>query len=178
MRSEDEETLSESSDRSERDKETSDMEEDGSEMEDIEVYRDWYEEAIQANQEPRIQKYRKYVEDENLGDALAREKAYAKTLWPSKDTFLTLWRRFWFKLYDFLDDDTFQEIVTDIDEKMEKEWDLDIAKRLLPKHKHKFESLFEYDPALDEESDSDDSNDDDPEKEVPPQMGGQICKPI
>ncbi len=61
-RSEDEETPSESSDSSERVKETS--EEYGSEMEDNEVYRDWYEEAIRDNQEPSIQKYRKYFEEE------------------------------------------------------------------------------------------------------------------
>ena len=59
--------------------------------------------------------------------------------------------------------------MADIDEKTEKGMDLDMAvKRVLPKHKHKFESLFEYDPALDEESDSDEANDDDPEKEVLP----------
>ncbi len=74
-------------------------------------------------------------------------------------------------------DDTFQEIVADIDEKMGKGMDLDKAvKRVLPKHKVKFESLFEYDPALDEESDSDEVNEEaDP---APTQMGGQFYKPI
>ena len=100
VRNEDEETPSESSDRSEPDKETSDMEEEGSAMEDNEIYRNWYKEAIRATQEPRIQKFRKNVEDENVNDARAREKAYAKTLWAIKGHFSTLWRRFSSRMYD------------------------------------------------------------------------------
>ncbi len=44
-------------------------------------------------------------------------------------------------------------LVYDIDEKTsEKGMDLTKAvKRVLPKHKHKFESLFEYDPELEDE---------------------------
>ncbi len=66
---------------------------------------------------------------------------------------------------------TFKEFVTNIDDKTEKEIDLDKAvKRLLPKHKHKFESLFEYDLDLFKETDSEDGNEEDPE-EVPSLIG-------
>ncbi len=141
VRSEDEDSPSESSARSERDKETSDMEEEGSEMEDNEVYRDWYEEAIRDNQEARIQKYRKYLEEENVDDARAREKAYAKTLWAIKGHFFDSLQTFLIQNVRLRDDDTFQEIVADIDEKTGKGMDLDKAvKRVLPKHKLKFES--------------------------------------
>ncbi len=61
--------------------------------------------------------------------------------------------------------------MTNIDDKTEKEIDLDKAvKRLLPKHKHKFESLFEYDLDLFKETDSEDGNEEDPE-EVPSLIG-------
>ncbi len=152
------------------------------EMEDNEVYRDWYEEAVQANQEPRNRKYQKYIEEENVDDARAREKAYAKTLWAIKGHFFDSLETFLIQTIRLRDDDAFQEIVTDIDEKTEKGMDLNKAvKRVLPKYKHKFESLFEYNPELEEEeAESDGEEDEDPDEAPPPLqlVGGRYYKTL
>ncbi len=175
------ETMDEDEPRSEEEEEESargsdreDMED--KEMEDNEVYRDWYEEAVEANQEPRNRKYQKYLEeDDNVDDARAREKAYAKTLWAIKGHFFDSLETFLVQTIQLRDDDAFQEIVTDIDEKTsEKGMDLTKAvKRVLPKHKHKFESLFEYDPELeDEESNEGNEEEEEEPGKVPTQPMG------
>ncbi len=167
-RSEEEETSDRGSDQ-----ESSD--ESSKEMEDNEVYRDWYEEAVRANQEPRNRKYQKYLDEDNVDDARAREKAYAKTLWAIKGHFFDSLETFLIQTVQLRDDDAFQDIVADIDEKTEKGMDLNKAvKRVLPKHKHKFESLFEFDPEEDEEDEEDADNEEaDP---APPSMG--FYKPL
>ena len=61
-------------------------------------------------------------------------------------------------------DETYQDILSDIEEKVEGGTDVRKAvKRVLPKHKHKFESLSEFDPDVvdddNQESDGHDSVD-------------------
>ncbi len=143
----------------ERKEEPSDQEDtEDKEMEDNEVYRDWYEDAVRANQEPRNRKYQKYLE-EDADDARAREKAYAKTLWAIKGHFFDSLETFLIQTIQLRDDDAFQDIVADIDEKTEKGMDLNKAmKRVLPKHKHQFESLFEFDPEEEDEEEEEDGN--------------------
>ena len=55
------------------------------------------------------------------------------------------------------EDETHQDILADIEEKTERGMDAYKAvRRVLPEHKHKFESLFEYDADEDSEGIEDD----------------------
>ena len=77
----------------------------------------------------------------------AREKAYERTLWAAKSNFFDTYEEFLEATVQLEKDDTHQEIIADIEEKMRRGLDSRKAvKRVLPKHKHHFESLFEYKP--------------------------------
>ena len=84
-----------------------------------------------------------------------REKAYDRTLWVTKSNFFNTYEDSWKQPHSWKTiKGTHQEIIADIEEKMR--WGLDstkAVKRVLPKHKHQFESLFEY--KSDDEDDSD-----------------------
>ena len=145
---------------------------ESNELEDNDVYRGWYEEAVRANHQAINQKYRKYLQDEQRDDDGAREKAYAKTLWAIKRDFFDNVETYLIQNVHLRDDDVFQEIVGDIDEKMEGGMDLIKAvKRVLPKYKHQFASLFEYDPESIPEDEEDSS---DMEDTSSSQMGGHF----
>ena len=139
--------------------ESEEEEEEGSEsneLEDNEVYRGWYEEAVRCNREATNQKYEKYLR-EGADEVRARKKAHDKTLWEIKDDFFHNLEIFLIQTAQLRDDDAFQEIMTDIDEKIEGGMELTKAvRRTLSKHKHQFESLFEYS----ESEESDDSMED------------------
>ena len=73
-----------------------------------------------------------------------------------KATFFDTYEEFLEATVQLEEDDTHQEIIADIEEKMRRGLDTSKAvKRVLPKHKHHFESLFEY------KSDDEDANDSD-----------------
>ncbi len=172
------ETMDDNKPRSEEEEEEQEEEpepSDQEDMEDNEVYRDWYEEAVQANQEPRNRKYQKYLE-EDADDARARQKAYAKTLLAIKGHFFDYMETFLIQTVQLRDDDALQDIVADIDEKTEKGMDLNKAvKKVLPKHKHKFESLFEFDPEEEDEEEEEDADNEEADP-APPSMG--FYKPL
>ena len=73
-----------------------------------------------------------------------------------KEPFFDTYEEFLEAIVQLEEDDTHQEIIANIEEKMRRGLDSRKAvKRVLPKHKHHFESLFEY------KSDDEDANDSD-----------------
>ena len=70
----------------------------------------------------------------------AREKAYARTVWAIKNDFFDSFGTFLEQIL-LIQKDTYQDIFSDIEEKVEGGMDVRKAvKRVLPKHKHKFEA--------------------------------------
>ena len=124
-------------------------------LEDNDIYQRWYERSMQVSEPARTEKYEKYV-GAGMSEQQAREKAYERTLWATKSNFFDTYEEFLEATVQLEEDDTHQEIIADIEEKMRRDLDTSKAvKRVLPKHKHHFESLFEY------KSDDEDANDSD-----------------
>ena len=72
-------------------------------------------------------------------------KPLKRTLWETKSNFFNTYEEFLEATVQLEDDGTHQEIIADIEGKMRRGLDSRKAvKRVLPKHKHHFESLFEY----------------------------------
>ena len=84
---------SEESERESRGKDSdgSDEEMSSDDLEDNSVYRGWYDDAVEASQQSRIEKFEKYLKDDMPEDR-AREKAYARTVWAIKNDFFQLIR--------------------------------------------------------------------------------------
>ena len=107
---------------------------------------------MQVSEPARTDKYEKYV-GEGMAEQRAKEKAFERTLWATKSNFFNTYEEFLEATVQLEDDDSHQEIIADIEEKMRRGLDSRKAvKRVLPKHKHQFESLFEY--KSDDEDDS------------------------
>ena len=71
-----------------------------------------------------------------------------------KSNFFNTYKKFLGATVQLEDDGTHQEIIVDTEEKMRRGLDTRKAvKKLLPKHKHQFENLFEY--KSDDEDDCD-----------------------
>ena len=63
--------------------------------------------------------------------------------------------------------------MSDIEEKVEEGMDIRKAvKRVLPKHKHKFESLFEFDPDVVEDDNQESDGHDSVDTEFPSRVPG------
>lgn len=123
-------------------------------LEDNEIYQRWYERSMRVSEPARTEKSEKYM-GAGMSEQRAREKAYGRTLWATKSNFFDTYEEFLEATIQLEEDDTHQEIIADIEEKMRRGLDTRKAvKRVLPKHKHHFESLFEY------KSDDEDENDD------------------
>ena len=115
------------------------------------------ERSMQVSEPARTEKYEKYV-GAGMSEQQAREKAYERTLWATKSNFFHTYEEFLEATVQLEEDDTHQEIIADIEEKMRRGLDTSKAvKRVLPKHKHHFESLFEY--KLDDEDANDSYSD-------------------
>ncbi len=123
----------------------SEMEDSSSrELEDNPTYQDWYGQAIDATEEMRTEKYSKYI-NEGLAQEQAREKAYIKTTWALKRVFFDQLTSFLWEFVHLKEDETYQEIMGDIEEKMDNGVDVNIVlKRVITKHRAKFDGLFEY----------------------------------
>ena len=142
-----------------KDSDGSDEEMSSDDLEDNSVYRGWYDDAVEASQHSRTEKFEKYLKDDMAEDR-AREKAYARTVWAIKNDFFDSFGTFLEHIQLIQKDTTYQDILSDIEEKVEGGMDVRKAvKRVLPKHKLK--SLFEFDPDVveddKEESDGHDS---------------------
>ena len=155
-----------------KDDEGSDAEMSSDDLEDNSVYLEWYDQAVEASQQSRTEKYEKYLNDD-MPEGRAREKAYAKTLWAIKNEFFDSFGTFLEQTLQIQKDDTYQDIVSDIEEKVEGGMDVRKAvKRVLPKHKHKFESLFEFDADALEEDNAESDGHDSVDTEIPSRVPG------
>ena len=120
-------------------------------LEDNETYQAWYEEAIQATQEMRTEKFEKSI-SQGMDEDAAKEKAYIKTLWAVKNVFFKRYEEF-LKPYIFLkDDDTHQDIIDDLEKKLNMGANAKTAlRRVMVKHRTRFDGLFLQDDDTDDE---------------------------
>ena len=102
--------------------------ESSSELEDNTAYQDWLEEAKEATEEMRNAKYEKYV-NEGMAELQAKEKAKWKTKWAVKRIFFNNYKDFLSSYLHLKDNDTHQDIVEDLEERLNK--DKDVNKALL-----------------------------------------------
>ena len=108
------------------------------------IFQRWYERSMQVSELARTEKYEKYV-GAGMSEEQAREKAYGRPLWATKSNFFDTYEEFLEATVQLEEDDTHQEIIADIEEKMRRGLNIRKAvQRVLPKHKHPFENLFEY----------------------------------
>ena len=82
---------------------------------------------MQASEPARTEKYEKYV-GAGMSEQQAREKAYERTLWATKSNFFDTYEEFLEATVQLEEDDTHQEIIADIEEKMRR--GLDTSKLL------------------------------------------------
>ena len=160
---------SEESERKLRGKESdgSDEEMSSDDPEDNSVYCGWYDDAVEASQHTRTEKFEKYLKDD-MAEYRVREKAYTRTVWAIKNDFLDSFGTFLEQK-----DTTYQDILSDIEEKVEGGMNVRKAvKRVLPKHKHKFESLFEFDPDVVEDDNQESDGHDSVDAEFPSRLPG------
>ena len=110
---------------------------------------------MRVSESARTEKYEKYV-GAGMAEQPGREKAFERTLWATKSNFFNTYGEFLEATVQLEDNGTHQEIITDIKEKMRQGLDSRKAvKRVLPKHIHQFESLFEYKSDDGDDSDTD-----------------------
>ena len=160
------------SEESERESRGKDSDGSDEEMSSDDLYRGWYDDAVEASQQSRTEKFEKYLKDD-MSEDRAREKAYARTLWAIKNDFFDSFGTFLEHIQLIQKDQTYQDILSDIEEKVEEGMDVRKAvKRVLPKHKHKFESLFEFDPDLVEDDNTESDGHDSVDTELPSRVPG------
>ena len=135
----------------------SDEEENESEMstddlEDNPTYLEWYQQALDNTEEMRDQKFEKYIA-EGMDEDEAREKAHEKLLWSIKKHFFDSLTNFMSDYLRLKDDETFQLMLNDIEEKLEEKGkDTDVTlRRVIRRFKSKFDGLFEEGEDIDNE---------------------------
>ena len=102
-------------------------------LEDNDIYQRWYERSMQVSEPARTEKYEKYVVA-GMSEQQAREKAYERTMWATKSNFFDTYEEFLEASVQLEEDDTHQEIIADIEEKMRRGLDTSkVVKRVLPK---------------------------------------------
>ncbi len=126
--------------------------EESDEMEDNEAYQEWYDEALDATEEMRRDKYQKYI-NEGMDPRMAKEKAHLKTLWAIKREFFNQYKAFLRDYARLKNNEVHTEVTDELDDKVDiKGGDPDKAvKRILAKNESKFDALFQFD---DDEEDS------------------------
>ena len=163
---------SEESERESRGKDSdgSDEEMSSNDLEDNSVYRGWYDDAVEASQQSRTEKFEKYLKDDMAKDK-AREKAYARTVWAIKNEFLDSFGTFLEQIQLIQKDTTYQDILSDIEEKVEGGMDVrKVVKRVLSKHH--LESFFEFDPDVVEDDNQESDGHDSVDAEFPSRVPG------
>lgn len=148
------ETVEEDTDESDRENDDESSDKDGSsELEENTAYRDWLAESKEATEEMWSQKYKKYI-NEGLSDDQSKEKAERKMLWAVKKIFFNNFKDFLSSYLSLKDDETFQDIVVELEEKRDEGVAINKAlKRVLTKYQSKFDGLFNDDS--DDEGDND-----------------------
>ena len=118
---------------SETDKEYDESEDEDSESDikeddfgDSDVYQEWFQQAFEETQEIRNEKYQKYIH-QGMSEEQAKEKAYMKTLWVFQRVFFDKYISFlWSDVY-LKEDEIHNEIVDDLEYKMEGGMDINKA---------------------------------------------------
>ena len=88
-------------------------------LEDNDIYQRMYERSMQVSEPARTEKYEKYV-GKGMSEQQAREKAYERTLWPTKSNFFDTYEEFLEATVQLEEDDTHQEIIADMKKKCEE----------------------------------------------------------
>ena len=152
--------VDEDNDESEGESSNSEEEMSSDELEDNVAYRKWHAEAIDATSDAWTDKYEKYIQA-GMNEKDAKEKAYMKTMWTVKRFFYDSYQTFLIRNVELKDDDTHQDILAAIEEKLDKGIDVSTAvKRVVVKHRAQFEALFQENESDDnlETDASEDSN--------------------
>jgi hypothetical protein len=148
---------------SEEEDESSDDDETSSELEDNPTYQDWFEGAKESTRDMWREKYDKYING-GMSERFAREKANIKTLWAVKKHFFDTYKDFLSSYLRVKDNDTHQEILLDLESKIEAGVDVNKAlSRVLSKHQSTFDGLFQHDEESDEEESEEDTEEDEEE---------------
>ena len=128
--------------------------------EDNLAYQNWFEQAMTATDELRNMKVERYI-DEDWHEKEAKEKAHVKFLWAVKRIFFNHYSQFLHQSVYLEQDDTHQEILSDLQAKIDKGMGVKKAvSRVLAKHRGKFDALFTY-----QDEDDEDQGDDEEEEE-------------
>ena len=117
------------------------------------------EEAKEDTEDIWKPKYEKYI-NEGMSAHQAREKANIKTLWAVKRSFFAKFKDFLSSYVHLKDENTYQEIIGDLEEKMEKGVDINKAlNRVVSNYKSKFTGLFHEESEEEEEEEEENEND-------------------
>ena len=137
---------------------SSDAESSSMELEDNAAYQELYQQAFEETQSIRDEKYQKYI-NQGMDEELAEEKAYMKTLWALQRTFFNNYMAYLWSNSHLKEDETHQEIMDDLEEKIDGGMNIHKAlKRVIAKHRAKFDGLFQQEEDEDEEMESDDGD--------------------
>ena len=157
---------------SEREDDTEDDKSSNSETPDTDdpadnlAYQEWYDEAMTATEELRNEKYDKYI-SKGMSDEEAKEKAHVKVLWAVKRIFFHRYSNFLRQSLYLGEDDTNQDIISDLSENVENGMNVRKAvQRVLARQGTKFDGLFHYQADEDDDDDNDDDDDDDDDDEM------------
>jgi len=144
---------------SESEEDDSDLSEAASDLEDQVVYQQWLGEAKEDTAEIRNKQFQKYV-NEGMTDDLAREKSNIKTLWAVKRSFFNKYRDFLSMYMHLKDDETFQDILADIEGKLDAGSTIHKAIiKVMPKHDAQFDGLFLQDEDSSDEEEEGETTD-------------------
>ena len=114
-------------------------------LETMMYIKNGFSRPFEETQEIRNEKYQKYIH-QGMSEEQAKEKAYMKTLWVFQRVFFDKYISFlWSDVY-LKEDEIHNEIVDDLEYKMEGGMDINKAlKRVVAKYRHKFDEFFLYD---------------------------------
>ena len=149
---------------SEEDNESMDSDvESSDDVEDNPAFQEWYQQALDDTEDTRDQKYKKYIREDGLAEGDAAEKAHEKALWLTKKIFFENYAKFLRSMLHVQENEVHQIIVADLEEMTGDGVDIERAvKKVLLRHKPKFEGLFEYEEmATDEEEEEEDDMEED-----------------
>ena len=128
-----------------------------SDLEDNSAFQDWLLEAKEATSGMREEKIQKYV-DEGLTEEDANDKADRKMLWAVKRNFFARFKDYLSSNMRLKDNFTYQEVVEDLQERLDKGMDINKAlRRVLLLHRSKFDALFETDEEEEEEEEDEEA---------------------
>lgn len=133
---------------------TDEEDDNSSDLEDNSAFQDWLDEAKEETDEIRSIKYEKYM-DEGMGEEYSKTKAHAKTMWALKNSFFDKYKDFLASQLHLKDNQTHQEVVSDLEKQIAKGADIKKAlKRVIPKYQAQFDGLFQQSDDEEEEVDS------------------------